>query len=199
MRGLPGVKQALDRLDRRVRRRAVCNLSPRLHVATQCSTVDQSATRCSSTTPRSAGTSPSSASGRSCRFCTKSTPSRSCSGSTSLFWCNATHQQIARAHSLALPPHLQTHARVCVRARAHAACVRMRARSRVCACDPGRLSDCGRWRFVPLCGSLIGTSTRTTSSPPTTALLLLQALLPPLRTHHACRRARRHVIPRTVG
>ena len=32
VRGLPGVKQALDRLDRRVRRRAVCNLSPRLHV-----------------------------------------------------------------------------------------------------------------------------------------------------------------------
>jgi len=33
--------------------------------------------------------------------------------------------------------------------------------------DPGRLSDCGRWRFVPECGSWIGTSTLATSSPPT--------------------------------
>ena len=50
-------------------------------------------------TLRTAGASTSSASGRSFRFCTKSTPSRSCSGSTSLCWSNATHQQMARARS----------------------------------------------------------------------------------------------------
>ena len=51
----PAGGEALDRLDRRVRRRAVCVRSPRPHVATQCNAFDQSASRCSSTTPRSAG------------------------------------------------------------------------------------------------------------------------------------------------
>jgi hypothetical protein len=72
---------------------------------------------------------------------------------------------------------------VCVRA---CVCVCVRARAPACVCDPGRLRDCGRWRFVPLCGSLIGTSTLTTSSPPTTALFLLQALsLPSALITHA--------------
>jgi hypothetical protein len=50
--GVPGARpaggEALDRLDRRVRRRAVCVRSPRLHVATHCNTFEQRAMRCSS-------------------------------------------------------------------------------------------------------------------------------------------------------
>ncbi len=79
---LPGVKRSIGWTEECVGVRSVCVRSPRPHAATQCNTVDQSATRCSITIPRSAGTSTSSASGRSFRFCTKPTPLQSCSCST---------------------------------------------------------------------------------------------------------------------
>ena len=87
-------------------------------------------------------------------------------------------------------------------ARAHKPITRLQTRACVClgvfVCSPGRPRDCGRWRLVILRLQFDWHVDSDDLQPTSNALFLLPALSL-IRTHHACRRARRHAIPCAAG